>query len=97
MHDDGRNPSLDRRRFIAGGSGAAAVALSGCQTFSTANRGPADLAAHVPRTGYLFALGVASGEPLPDSVVIWTRLAPAPFNAGAVPPHPRPVQWGLAQ
>ena len=27
----------------------------------------------------LFALGVASGDPLPDAVVLWTRLAPAPL------------------
>ena len=29
-----------------------------------------------------FTLGVASGDPLPDSVVLWTRLAPAPVRAG---------------
>jgi len=26
---------------------------------------------------YPFKLGVASGDPLPDGVVLWTRLAPA--------------------
>lgn len=25
-----------------------------------------------------FSLGVASGEPLPDGVVLWTKLAPEP-------------------
>ena len=29
---------------------------------------------------YPFTLGVASGDPLPDGFVIWTRLAPL-FNA----------------
>ncbi|MFI6240356.1 alkaline phosphatase D family protein [Micromonospora sp. NPDC050795] len=30
---------------------------------------------------YPFKLGVASGDPAPDSVVLWTRLAPSPLNA----------------
>ena len=29
-----------------------------------------------------FTLGVASGDPEPDGVVIWTRLAPKPLEAG---------------
>jgi PhoD-like phosphatase, N-terminal domain len=28
---------------------------------------------------YPFSLGVASGDPLPDGVVLWTRLAPEPL------------------
>lgn len=31
-----------------------------------------------------FALGVASGEPSPDSVLLWTRLCPGPARPGAV-------------
>ncbi|MEU2516877.1 PhoD-like phosphatase N-terminal domain-containing protein, partial [Streptomyces syringium] len=27
-----------------------------------------------------FMLGVASGDPWPDSVVLWTRLAPSPYE-----------------
>lgn len=38
-----------------------------------------------------FALGVASGCPRPDSVVLWTRLAPA-----AAPADGEPVGWELA-
>lgn len=34
-----------------------------------------------------FTLGVASGQPRPHSVVIWTRLVPAPEDAGAVRTH----------
>ena len=30
-----------------------------------------------------FTLGVASGDPLPDGVVIWTRLAPSPLTMTA--------------
>jgi alkaline phosphatase D len=32
-----------------------------------------------------FTLGVASGCPRPDGVVIWTRLAPEPLNGGGMP------------
>ncbi|HEY9695934.1 MAG TPA: alkaline phosphatase D family protein [Trichocoleus sp.] len=44
----------------------------------------------------LFSLGVASGEPLPDGVVLWTRLAPEPLHGGGMSPQPIPVQWEVA-
>lgn len=47
---------------------------------------------------YPFTLGVASGDPLPDGFVIWTRLAPV-FNAvdgrGGLS-RPVPVRWRVA-
>ncbi|UKO98969.1 alkaline phosphatase D family protein [Nostoc sp. UHCC 0870] len=46
---------------------------------------------------YPFKLGVASGDPLPDSVVLWTRLAPAPLNGGGMPPVNVPVRWQIAR
>ena len=45
---------------------------------------------------YPFALGVASGDPLPDGIVLWTRLAPDPLNGGGMPMAPVDVQWELA-
>ncbi|QLE58596.1 alkaline phosphatase [Nostoc sp. TCL26-01] len=48
-------------------------------------------------SGYPFSLGVASGDPLPDSVVLWTRLAPDPLNGGGVSPINIPVQWRIAK
>jgi len=42
-----------------------------------------------------FALGVASGDPEPDGVVIWTRLAPKPLEGG-MPPEPVKVNWEVA-
>ena len=33
---------------------------------------------HPTFTGHPFTLGVASGSSLPDSMVLWTRLAPDP-------------------
>ncbi|MEZ5167924.1 MAG: alkaline phosphatase D family protein [Acidimicrobiales bacterium] len=41
-----------------------------------------------------FAFGVASGDPLPDAVVIWTRLAPD--DASAEPLPAAPVGWEIA-
>jgi alkaline phosphatase D len=43
-----------------------------------------------------FTLGVASGDPLPDGVVLWTRLAPDPLNGGGMGPDAVPVEWQIA-
>jgi alkaline phosphatase D len=45
---------------------------------------------------YPFTLGVASGDPTPDGVVLWTRLAPRPLDGGGMPAHPIAVQWRVA-
>ncbi|WLR53024.1 alkaline phosphatase D family protein [Bacillus tianshenii] len=47
-------------------------------------------------SAYPFTLGVASGDPLPDGIVLWTRLAPDPLNGGGMPISPFPVQWEIA-
>lgn len=45
-----------------------------------------------------FTLGVASGEPEPDGVVLWTRLAPAPFEErGGMGEEAVPVRWEVAE
>src|SRR5688572_14932370 len=46
---------------------------------------------------YPFTLGVASGDPVPDGVVLWTRLAPAPLEGGGMPLVPVPVQWEVGR
>ncbi|GLZ01501.1 alkaline phosphatase D family protein [Actinoplanes sp. NBRC 103695] len=46
-----------------------------------------------------FTLGVASGDPEPDGVVLWTRLAVAPLaedGLGGMPARPIKVEWELA-
>jgi alkaline phosphatase D len=43
-----------------------------------------------------FTLGVASGAPRPDGVVLWTRLAPDPFAGGGLDPLPIAVDWEIA-
>jgi alkaline phosphatase D len=47
-------------------------------------------------TAYPFPLGVASGDPLPGGVVLWTRLAPDPLNGGGMPMANVEVAWELA-
>lgn len=43
-----------------------------------------------------FALGVASGDPRPESVVLWTRLAVTPLDGGGMEPLPYETRWELA-
>ncbi len=45
---------------------------------------------------YPFTLGVASGDPLPDGVVLWTRLAPDPLAGGGMPMRRVDVGWEVA-
>ncbi len=50
--------------------------------------------------GNAFTLGVASGDPLPDGVVLWTRLAPEPLATDGLSGMPRrivPVRWEVAE
>ncbi len=47
--------------------------------------------------GAPFTLGVASGDPIPDSVILWTRLAPAPeLPDGGMPAEVFAVAWEVA-
>jgi alkaline phosphatase D len=43
-----------------------------------------------------FTLGVASGDPTPDGIVLWTRLAPEPGDVTALGSHAVPVGWRIA-
>ena len=45
---------------------------------------------------YPFTLGVASGDPEPDGVVIWTRLAPSPLSGDGLPNVPIMTTWEIA-
>lgn len=45
-----------------------------------------------------FTLGVASGQPRPDSVILWTRLAPQPMAPrGGMPRALVALQWQVAE
>src|SRR5688572_26608071 len=81
--------TLTRRVFLAGVAGLGASVLAP----------PRARRAHAQRTfaSDPFTLGVASGYPLPTSVVLWTRLAPTPLvPGGGMPPEVVPVDWEIA-
>ncbi|OAH12680.1 alkaline phosphatase D family protein [Streptomyces jeddahensis] len=86
-------PVSRRQIFGYGGAGAAALMLgTGAWSSGSAYAAPA-------LTGNPFTLGVASGEPLPDGVVLWTRLAPDPFaedGMGGMPATPVRVHYEVA-
>ena len=94
MDEARRAGAVVSRRTLLGGAAAltgAAVVLGAPWVRA------ADAAAPYP-DGYPFALGVASGDPTPDGVVLWTRLAPAPLEAdGGLDPQPIDVRWELAR
>ncbi|GAA2809987.1 alkaline phosphatase D family protein [Kribbella solani] len=85
---------VNRRSFLTATGAAAALALTG-------NLPDLADAAGIPhRTGKrpLFTLGVASGDPLPDAVVIWTRLVPGPLEPfGGMDDRAVAVQWEVAE
>ena len=89
-------PTFSRRRFLttAGLVGAATV----LPRLSGVPRLPGAWAAPPARpAGPVFTLGVASGEPRPDGVVLWTRLAPEPLAAGGgMPAVAVPVRFEVA-
>jgi alkaline phosphatase D len=89
---------LTRRRLFGTGLSAATIAISrsGRPTRAANSHPPARLVTHPQFTGSPFTLGVASGDPLPDGVVLWTRLAPDAVNGGGMPPQPVEVRWEVA-
>jgi len=84
-----------RRNFLTVTGAAAALALTGrLPDIGTAGAGATGAADRRDP----FTLGVASGDPLPDAVVIWTRLAPEPLAPfGGMDRRPVEVQWQVAE
>jgi alkaline phosphatase D len=81
---------VDRRAFLVASARVAALASLG------------QLAACAPARPFRFdrdpfTLGVASGDPLPDGAVLWTRLAPDPLNGGGMTNDPVEVEWLVAR
>ena len=95
---DLQNPSIpdptaqNRRQFLrrtSAASVAAVVGLSGQSSTAMTDEGEFETDP--------FSLGVASGDPLPTSVILWTRLAPEPLTAGGgMPAEPVDVDWTIA-
>ncbi|MFI7600335.1 alkaline phosphatase D family protein [Actinoplanes sp. NPDC049681] len=89
---------MSRRRFVAAAGGAVAGLIAGPALVDPDGRARA-----VPRPGaagplpsHMFTLGVASGDPAPDGVVLWTRLAPDALHGGGMPNQSVPVTWEVA-
>jgi len=78
-----------RRTLLRGGAaGIGALAVTGVAARPAFAR---------PPRAYPFTLGVASGDPRPDGVTLWTRLAPEPLLAdGAMPPGDVLVNWQVS-
>ncbi|MGW7490493.1 alkaline phosphatase D family protein [Streptomyces sp. NPDC054786] len=85
-----------RRRFLTATGAAAALAF----TTNLPGTGAAHAAEADARkiTENPFTLGVASGDPQPGSVVLWTRLAPRPYepSGGGMPNARVTVRWEVA-
>jgi phosphodiesterase/alkaline phosphatase D-like protein len=89
MTDDTSTGGLPRRTFLALGAAATGAAL--------ATSTPAFAGRSVRASGPVFTLGVASGDPLPDSVILWTRLAPQPLELdGGMGKATATVEWEMA-
>ncbi|RZS37092.1 alkaline phosphatase D [Herbihabitans rhizosphaerae] len=93
---------VSRRAVLLGGAGAfGAVALGAGLSDSGIARASSSSGAGVERVkGPFFNLGVASGDPLPDGVVLWTRLAPnatAEDGFGGMPDKLVKVDWEIAK
>jgi alkaline phosphatase D len=100
--DGGRAASeLSRRGFLVGaGATALLAACSGDDGAGSAATSAPSTTLHTARlSGDPFTLGVASGDPAPDSVILWTRLAPRPLardGAGGMPDDLVDVRWQIA-
>ncbi|MEU7012654.1 alkaline phosphatase D family protein [Streptomyces sp. NPDC046385] len=87
---------LGRRRFLTVTGAAAALAFA-VNLPAAGTAAAAELDAR-RLSEDPFTLGVASGDPLPGSALLWTRLAPRPYEiGGGLPTGSRvTVQWELA-
>jgi alkaline phosphatase D len=99
-----------RREFLLGA--AAVLAAAGCSDDDGGDGDASPPAGEQPGTSATptttaaqrlaadpFTLGIASGDPLADSVILWTRLAPdplAPDGLGGMPADAYDVAWEVA-
>src|SRR5262245_6746929 len=89
-HSETTSSSLDRLRFLqyvcVGVGASLSLALL-----------PGQDARSAPKLGLNpFTLGVASGDPTPEGIVLWTRLAPVPNDPTSLGTSNIPVGWRVA-
>ena len=85
---------VGRRRFLGYSTAGATAVMLGTGAWST------NAYAETPPRQDPFTLGVASGDPAPDGVVLWTRLATEPLAAdgrGGMPERRFPVQYQVSE
>lgn len=82
--------SIDRRTFIKLSGASAAALIFGARPVTE------KATAQSRSSDYPISLGISTGDPLPDGVVLWTRLAPDPLNGGGMSNKKIPVQWQVA-
>ncbi len=82
--------TISTRREFLYGTGSLAALLLADEVSAYAQGDKSGL------TSYPFTLGVASGEPTPDGVVLWTRLAPTPLTGGWQSRRAVAVQYEVA-
>lgn len=80
-----------QRRVLLAMVGKYAALAAACTTAPGEYLAPRSNPGHYP-----FSLGVASGSPLPDAVVIWTRILANPFDASSSPLQAVAVRWEMA-
>ena len=80
---------IDRRALLQRAAALAALSITGaCNAPVGTARGKL--------SAYPFTLGVACGDPVSDGFVIWTRLAPNPFDRDALTDDAVNVIWEVA-
>ncbi|GGE29731.1 alkaline phosphatase D [Marinithermofilum abyssi] len=85
---------MDRRTFLRE-TGRWALFAFGASMSGAIPLGTVDAAPQF--SDYPFTLGVASGDPHPDGMVLWTRLAPKPLQGGGMPRRNVTVRWEVAK
>ena len=84
---------LSRRKWLARSGAAAAVTIAAPYVARFTHASP-----QIARGDNIFGLGIASGDPLPGSIVLWTRLAPKPVEeTGGMPNKSLEVSWEIAE
>ncbi|MFB4425581.1 alkaline phosphatase [Streptomyces sp. QL37] len=86
--------SVSRRQMFGFGGAAAAALMLGTGAWEAQSAFAAPTLKGDP-----FTLGVASGDPTSDGVVLWTRLAPEPFaqdGLGGMPAKPVRVHYEVS-
>lgn len=91
MNPDNTFTLLSRRGFVLGAGGMLGLSIAGSAVACLPAAQDTRFASNP------FTLGVASGEPLPDGVVLWTRLALDPLNGGGMPARDIAVEWRIAK